>query len=158
MGSTRRAAQRTIKIEYEQESKPTNLVKIARARASTVQPKSTTVKYESLGPPEWQEVWHGIELMRKNPKYTAAVDTMGCAVEIAPKISKSDKAYHCLIGLMMSSQTKDEITHATLKYLVEEQNLSVPTILKTKESDLNEWIKKVGFHNKKAVYIKKTTE
>ena len=58
----------------------------------------------------------------------------------------------------MSSQTKNEVTHATLKYLVDEKDLSVPTILKTKEADLNEWIKRVGFHNKKAVYIKKTTE
>ena len=32
------------------------------------------------------------------------------------------------------------------------------TIMNTKEKDLNEWISKVGFHNKKAVYIKKTTE
>jgi len=104
-------------------------------------------------------MWSGIEEMRKNTKYTAAVDTMGCAVEIAPKkFTKAEKAYHCLVGLMMSSQTKDEVTHATLRYLVEERNLSIPTILETKESDLNEWIKKVGFHNKKAVYIKKTTE
>lgn len=30
--------------------------------------------------------------------------------------------------------------------------------MKTDEKDLNEWISKVGFHNKKANYIKRTTE
>ena len=30
--------------------------------------------------------------------------------------------------------------------------------MKTKTSDLNQWISKVGFHNKKAEYIKKATE
>jgi endonuclease-3 len=30
--------------------------------------------------------------------------------------------------------------------------------LKTPEQQLNEWISKVGFHNKKAVYIKKATQ
>lgn len=59
---------------------------------------------------------------------------------------------------MLSAQTKDEVTHTTLRYLVEEKNLSIATILKTNEEDLNEWISKVGFHNKKAVYIKKTTQ
>ena len=68
------------------------------------------------------------------------------------------RAYHSLVGLMLSAQTKDEVTHATTRFLIEEKNLSIPTILKTKESDLNEWIAKVGFHNKKAAYIKKTTE
>ncbi len=45
--------------------------------------------------------------------------------------SKEDKAYHTLIGLMLSAQTKDEVTHATTQYMVKEKNLSVKTILKT---------------------------
>jgi len=51
---------------------------------------------------------------------------------------------------MLSSQTKDEVTHSTLRHLVVDKNLSISTILKTEEKDLNEWIAKVGFHNKKA--------
>ena len=59
---------------------------------------------------------------------------------------------------MLSSQTKDEVTHSTVKYLINEKNLSIQTIMDTSEKDLNTWISKVGFHNKKAVYIKRTTE
>ena len=58
---------------------------------------------------------------------------------------------------MMSSQTKDPVTFSTLKYLVEEKNLSVKVIQEASESEVNEWIKKVGFHNQKAKFIKKTT-
>ena len=58
---------------------------------------------------------------------------------------------------MLSAQTKDEVTHATTRFLIQEKNLSIETILETKEEDLNEWISKVGFHNKKAKYIKKAT-
>ena len=67
------------------------------------------------------------------------------------------KVYHILIGLMLSSQTKDEVTFATSRYLIEKKNLSIETIMKAKESEVNEWIAKVGFHNKKAAYIKKAT-
>ena len=59
---------------------------------------------------------------------------------------------------MLSSQTKDEITSATINFLIFEKNLSVDTIMNTSEEELNQWIAKVGFHNKKAVYIKKTTK
>lgn len=73
--------------------------------------------------------------MRK--AYQAPVDTMGCGQEYAKKVSKEDAAYHTLVSLMLSAQTKDEVTHATTEYLVTEKNLSVKTILKTKTQDLN---------------------
>ena len=41
---------------------------------------------------------------------------------------------------MLSSQTKDEVTSATMKVLVHDKGLSVDMILKTSEKDLNEWI------------------
>ena len=45
-----------------------------------------------------------------------------------------------------------------MKYLIEEKNLSIETILKTPELELNKWISAVGFHNKKAKYIKEATK
>jgi endonuclease III len=87
----------------------------------------------------------------------APVDTMGCGVELKKDVSKEDRAFHTLISLMLSAQTKDEVTHATTKTLVNDHNLSVQTIINTSESTLNTWISKVGFHNKKANYIKQAT-
>ena len=100
-------------------------------------------------------MWDGIEKMRT--EHEAAVDTMGCDQVHQEKASKADKAYHTLVSLMLSAQTKDEVTFATTQYLVKEKNLSVETIVKTETSELNLWISKVGFHNKKAEYIKKAT-
>ena len=58
---------------------------------------------------------------------------------------------------MLSAQTKDEVTSATMNYLVKEKALSIDMVTKTSEKDLNEYISAVGFHNKKAKYIKDTT-
>lgn len=109
-------------------------------------------------PKNWEGIWEGIAKVRK--EIIAPVDALGCEelVRDYDKNSANEKAYHQLVGLMLSAQTKDEVTHSTLRFLVEHKDLSIETILKTKESDLNSWISKVGFHNKKAVYIKKTTE
>ena len=102
-------------------------------------------------------MWDGIAKVRKS--IVAPVDELGCE-EISKTYDEAGKnlqAYHALVGLMLSAQTKDEVTFATSRYLIEEKGLSIENILKTKESDLNEWISKVGFHNKKAAYIKKAT-
>jgi endonuclease-3 len=88
----------------------------------------------------------------------AAVDSMGCGIAIQPKLPKDVIDYHTLVSLMMSAQTKDEVTYATLKYMVDEHNLSVEVVQETEEATLNEWIKKVGFHNMKAKHIKKATQ
>jgi endonuclease-3 len=45
-----------------------------------------------------------------------------------------------------------------MKTLVYEKGLSIDMIMKTSEEDLNEYISAVGFHNKKAKYIKETTK
>ena len=47
------------------------------------------------------------------------------------------KNYHILISLMLSAQTKDPVTHATVKYMVDEHDLSVDVISKTPEKTLN---------------------
>jgi endonuclease-3 len=87
----------------------------------------------------------------------ANVDTMGCAVVLKPEAVEQDKAYHTLISLMLSSQTTDVANHGTMKVLVHEKNLSIDTILNTPAEELEQWISKVGFYKKKAIYIKKAT-
>ena len=63
----------------------------------------------------------------------APVDTMGCGVPIKPNLPKEVQNYHTLVSLMMSSQTKDEVTFSTLKSLVEDHDLSVDVVLSTPE-------------------------
>ena len=57
---------------------------------------------------------------------------------------------------MLSAQTKDEMVAETMGKL-KEYGLSIQIINKMSEKEVNELIARVGFHNKKAQYIKKTT-
>ncbi len=95
------------------------------------------------------------EMRAENP---AAVDTMGAHCLRDTKATENEQAFQTLVGLMLSSQTKDEVTSATMNYLIKEKGLSIDMIMKTSEKDLNEYISAVGFHNKKAKYIKDTTK
>lgn len=58
---------------------------------------------------------------------------------------------------MLSSQTKDQITSDAMKNL-REYGLTIDNVLKTDETILDKLICKVGFHKKKAKYIKQVSQ
>jgi endonuclease-3 len=62
-----------------------------------------------------------------------------------------------LVSLMLSPQTKDNITYETTKKLIE-YGLTIDSILKISHEDLVNLIFKVSFHNVKATNIKKLAE
>ena len=64
---------------------------------------------------------------------------MGCDIisKQYPNTTPNAKAYYNLISLMLSSQTKDEITFNTMKYLIDVKGLSIRTILDTNVNKLN---------------------
>uniref|UniRef100_A0A1B6CTS4 Endonuclease III homolog n=1 Tax=Clastoptera arizonana TaxID=38151 RepID=A0A1B6CTS4_9HEMI len=66
------------------------------------------------------------------------------------------KRYQSLIALMLSSQTKDQVTHAAMNRLIE-HGLTVENILKTDDETLGKLIYPVGFWKTKVKYIKKTS-
>jgi len=80
-------------------------------------------------PANWETNWDGIALMRST--YEAPIDTTGIQVDIKPNASKQEKAYHKLVGLMLSSRTNESKTHSKMKFLINEKDLSVKTILDT---------------------------
>eukprot|EP01125_Pyxidicula_operculata_P015668 TRINITY_DN5342_c0_g1_i1.p1 TRINITY_DN5342_c0_g1~~TRINITY_DN5342_c0_g1_i1.p1 ORF type:complete len:357 (-),score=93.39 TRINITY_DN5342_c0_g1_i1:80-1150(-) len=105
-------------------------------------------------PPNWDTIYKKIEEMRS--KSIAPVDTMGCASWTegsTPEVGR----YRTLISLMLSSQTKDTMTALAMKKLIQ-HGLNVDKILETDDDTLNDLISNVGFHNRKVVYIKKTTK
>ncbi|XP_077305496.1 endonuclease III-like protein 1 isoform X2 [Lithobates pipiens] len=65
--------------------------------------------------------------------------------------------YQVLLSLMLSSQTKDQVTSAAMAKL-REHGLSVQKILETDEETLGKLIYPVGFWKSKVKYIKQTTE
>jgi len=87
----------------------------------------------------------------------APVDEMGCSRlgdTEDPKVFR----YQTLIALMLSAQTKDEQTAKAISKLKEYNGLTVDSILTINEKKLDELISNVGFHTRKAHFIKQATE
>ena len=61
---------------------------------------------------------------------------------------------------MLSSQTKDQVTAAAITRLKQELpgGLTLSSLLAVTPKDIDEMICKVGFHNRKSMYIKETAE
>jgi len=102
-------------------------------------------------PRDWEAVYLSIRKMRENR--TAPVDSMGCErcndVDAPPQVQR----FQCLISLMLSSQTKDEINFAAMTRL-REHGLTVQKIIDTSEEIVGKLIYPVGFWKTKAKYIK----
>ena len=98
-----------------------------------------------------------IKEMRKETP--AVVDTQGLSscIETCDKNDRKLMKFQGLVSLMLSPQTKDNITYETTKKLIE-YGLNIDNILKISEKELIDIIFKVSFHNVKAKNIKKLAE
>lgn len=87
----------------------------------------------------------------------APVDSLGAAV--IPQGSDKDFRFQCLLGVMLSAQTKDQITSNALKNLRLKVpgGLSVANVINTSEETIRNLIYPVGFYKRKAEYIKRTS-
>lgn len=106
-------------------------------------------------PANWKEQLANIREMRKSRD--APVDTQGCEKTADVNQSPETIRYQVLISLMLSSQTKDQVTFAAMEKL-KAHGLTVENVLKTSASKIGELIYPVGFWRKKADYIKETTK
>ena len=95
--------------------------------------------------------------MRK--EIPAIVDTQGLSscIETCDKKDRKLMKFQGLVSLMLSPQTKDNITYETTKKLID-YGLNIDNILKISEKELIDIIFKVSFHNVKAKNIKKLAE
>ena len=95
--------------------------------------------------------------MRK--KKTAPVDTLGSSncIKKDKKIDFKTYKFQNLVSLMLSSQTKDNITYLTTQKLIE-YGLTIDNMIKIPIEKLKEIIFKVSFHNNKSKNIKKLAQ
>lgn len=84
----------------------------------------------------------------------APVDYVGCE-RLATNPDEKIYRFEVLVALMLSSQTRDQITAETMT-LLKQRNLSIPQVLQWTEEELKEMIRKVSFFRRKAHYIKET--
>ncbi|XP_028407698.1 endonuclease III-like protein 1 [Dendronephthya gigantea] len=180
VGRTLRSASRRkhVKIEYEgkelpqnESDKKTRQSNIRNIQDQEKHPRASKlpklekneIKVETKAenasgawiPKNWQQQLENIREMRR--ERNAAVDHQGCERTANPDAPPQVQRYQILISLMLSSQTKDQVTFEAMRKL-KENNLTIANILKMKEDKIGELIKPVGFWRKKAGYIKKATE
>ncbi|CAE6345384.1 unnamed protein product [Rhizoctonia solani] len=105
-------------------------------------------------PPNWEKQYSLIEDMRS--RIDAPVDTMGCAKAMSGVGSLKDQRFGALVSLMLSSQTKDEVTAAAVENLRRTLpgGLTVDSILAAEPSVISNAIGKVGFWRRKTEYIR----
>eukprot|EP00043_Microstomoeca_roanoka_P009657 m.91915 g.91915 ORF g.91915 m.91915 type:complete len:388 (-) comp14650_c0_seq3:57-1220(-) len=107
----------------------------------------------SKEPPNWRAVYDNIVHMRRNRD--APVDTLGCEVLADPSTDEATQRFHVLVALMLSSQTKDELTAKAVRALQQlPGGLTAQTILDTETSVIEQSIYGVGFWRRKAQYLK----
>ncbi|CAE6488932.1 unnamed protein product [Rhizoctonia solani] len=104
-------------------------------------------------PPNWEKQYALIEEMRAN--IDAPVDTMGCAKSMTGVGPLKDQRFGTLVSLMLSSQTKDEVTTAAVENLrrVLPGGLTVDSIIAAEPSVISDAIGKVGFWRRKTEYL-----
>ncbi|XP_049989809.1 endonuclease III-like protein 1 isoform X1 [Alexandromys fortis] len=106
-------------------------------------------------PQNWQQQLANIRIMRS--KKDAPVDQLGaehCYDASAPP--KQVQRYQVLLSLMLSSQTKDQVTAGAMQRL-RARGLTVENILQMEDDMLGRLIYPVGFWRNKVKFIKQTT-
>lgn len=118
--------------------------------------KKPKIEPGSLKPPkDWEKIYSIVEELRADK--TAPLDSDGA--EALPEKHLGDVVFRfqVLIALMLSSQTKDAVVGEAMRAL-QQHGLTVENIAATDVETLDKIIQKVGFHNNKSKYIKKTVD
>ena len=97
------------------------------------------------------EIYKKIKLIRNTKLFIKApVDREGCAVTIG-NLNEKTKRFHILIKLLLSPQSKDEITHRTYLRLVQHyRSLDAKTVAETKKIEMESLLRGINFYNTKA--------
>ncbi|KAF8191648.1 DNA glycosylase [Mycena galopus ATCC 62051] len=109
-------------------------------------------------PPRWREVYDCIKEMRSHTQ--APVDTMGCAMAQRHETDPKNKRFITLVSLMLSPQTKDEVTDAALLKLRTALggSISLDAVLAADPAVISDAINKVGMWRIKTKHIKLAAE
>ncbi|KAL3686955.1 hypothetical protein R1sor_013264 [Riccia sorocarpa] len=151
--STRITTESSIVIAYDDTEQNGRAVAQNDTR-QIVEQKDLIISTENLlsRPPRWQEILEGIKVMRAGRD--APVDTMGCG-KVASFLPPKERRFAVLVKALLSSQTKDEITHAAAAKMQARGLLSIQGLCEAEESAISDAIYPVGFYTRKAGYLKK---
>ncbi|GAA5891567.1 hypothetical protein JCM5296_004260 [Sporobolomyces johnsonii] len=150
--------------EEQEEDKPAKAKKAKSPRKP--KPHITALAVPHPPPKEWERTYDIIRKQRE--RILAPVDTMGCEQggrdvdakkdeEEKEVVSDKDRRLSILVSLMLSSQTKDPVTHAATQNLRTQLpgGLTIEALEGASVEEIDRCICKVGFHGTKAGNLKK---
>ncbi|KAM9211076.1 endonuclease III-like protein 1 isoform 1-T1 [Dugong dugon] len=105
-------------------------------------------------PQDWRRQLANIRTMRS--RKDAPVDQLGAEHCYDPSAPPKVRRYQVLVSLMLSSQTKDQVTAGAMQRL-RARGLTVDSVLQMDDSTLGALIHPVGFWRSKVKYIKQTS-
>ncbi|XP_060905933.1 endonuclease III-like protein 1 isoform X1 [Labrus mixtus] len=114
----------------------------------------TPMKTEHWEPPDWKKQLGHIREMRSGRD--APVDNMGAEKCYDTEAPASVRRFQVLVSLMLSSQTRDQVTAAAMQKL-RAHGCSVENLLATDDETLGKLIYPVGFWRTKVKYLKLTS-
>ncbi|XP_028757212.1 endonuclease III homolog 1, chloroplastic-like [Neltuma alba] len=106
----------------------------------------------SGSPTNWKLVLEGIRKMRCSAD--APVDTMGCE-KAGETLSPKERRFAVLVSSLLSSQTKDHVTHGAIQRLLQNGLLSADGLNQADEETIRKLIYPVGFYTRKTTNLKK---
>lgn len=133
-------------------SKETNEQSLFNLETSSSHVTTLTASSSRMVPERWLEVLNTIREMRACGN--APVDSMGCE-KAGSFFPPKDRRFAVLVSALLSSQTKDEITHGAVHRLHNQGILSIQGIARSAETSVSKLIYPVGFYSRKAGYLKK---
>ncbi|XP_056443326.1 endonuclease III-like protein 1, partial [Gadus chalcogrammus] len=135
-----------LKVEYEQRG-PGLKVEYGEREGDPA------VRTERWEPPDWRIQLAHIREMRRSRD--APVDHMGAETCYEPGAPAPVRRFQVLVSLMLSSQTRDEVTAAAMARL-RAHGCTVDGILSTDHEALGRLLHPVGFWRTKAGYLRRT--
>lgn len=106
-------------------------------------------------PDNWEEVLQGIQNMRTSED--APVDSMGCE-KAGSLLPPKERRFAVLVSSLLSSQTKDAVTHGAVQRLSQNGLLDADSIVNSEEETIKSLIYPVGFYSRKSGNLKKIAE
>ncbi|KAK2815820.1 hypothetical protein Q5P01_026287 [Channa striata] len=113
----------------------------------------SSIKTERWEPPDWKKQLGLIREMRSS--HDAPVDNMGAEKCYDTEAPAHVRRFQVLVSLMLSSQTKDQVTAAAMQRL-RAHGCTVENILATDDETLGKLIYPVGFWRNKVKHLKLT--
>ncbi|XP_027355878.1 endonuclease III homolog 1, chloroplastic isoform X1 [Abrus precatorius] len=117
-----------------------------------VKSEVASARLSGESPAHWEKVLEGIRKMRCSAD--APVDTMGCE-KAGNTLPPKERRFAVLVSSLLSSQTKDHVTHGAIQRLLQNDLLTADAINNADEETIKKLIYPVGFYTRKATNLKK---